>query len=155
MRRVSYSETERVEIEGASFDLCSIPAHKWTEIRLRARRALLRAKRAGLASLRESGVDSPSEEDVVTEAWLDPEYRREYESAIRETVAWGVRGHTLEGVPFVAASRDCLGRSYAGASDETVGAYSEHFLDAGGTLLEALYLRVSQKNSVSPAEKKS
>ncbi len=156
MKRLSYSETTEVEVDGARFVLGCIPLQKWTDVRLRARRAWLEAERRALVVL--AGMTLSEEERdrrVAEEIVSDPVYRAAYEEIIREAVAWGVVGHTWEGGPaFEPTQRTYFGRTYVGASDSLVADYADTALNGGGRLVETLYLRVSEKASLGPDAKK-
>lgn len=154
MRVPSYAKVDTVEVEGGRFELAPVPDGVWRGLALRAAAASRAAKRRAILMLKAAG-DEVSEDQVEDAMYLDPVYRDELEALKRESVAWCVRGHVVEGLPFVAAEREFFGRSYPGASDETVRDYADTRLDRGGVLLDALYVEVSHKNSLSPVEKKS
>lgn len=154
MRVPSYAKVDTVEVEGGRFDLAPVPEGVWRGLALQVASATRAAKRRALFALKESG-DEISEGAVTELTYLDGVYRNELEVIKRESVAWCVRGHVVEGLPFVAAEREFFGRRYPGASDETVRDYADTRLDRGGVLLDALYVEVSRKNSLSPVEKKS
>jgi len=154
MRVPTYAQVDQVEVEGGKFDLSPIPDGVWRRLALRSAAAHREAKRRAILDLKASG-EEVSEETVSLAIYLDAQYRGEMEGIQREAVAWGVRGHQVDGLEFKPATRDYFGRGYLGASDETVADYSDTRLDGGGTLLHALYLAVSEKNTLSLAQKKS
>lgn len=153
MRVPSNGQVDKVVVEGGEFELAPIPEGVWRRLALRSSSAARAAKRRAVLDLKAAG-EEVNEESVGLASYLDSVYRDEVEVLQRESVAWGVRGHQVEGLPFVAAERDYFGRKYQGASDQTVGDYADTRLDAGGTLLQALYLEVFRKNALSPLEKK-
>lgn len=154
MRIRSYTQTETVEIEGGRFELAPIPHGVFTNLTLRSVASTNAANRRALIALRADGKE-PSEDLVRRACMLDPEYRREVEALHREYVAWGVRGHMVEGLDFVGVEREYLGRKYPTASDETVADYADTTLESGDALLSALFLEVMRKNRTAEAEKKA
>ncbi len=154
MKIRSYTETESVEIDGGQFQLAPIPEGVWRNLALRSTASSRDARRRALIDLRGAG-EEVDDGAVQRAMFLDPVHRRELEELAREAVAWGVRGHTVEGLAFTPGEREYFGRKYSGASDETVADYADTRLDAGGTLLNALYVAVHRKNSLDPAQKKS
>jgi len=154
MRVRSFTEVEKVTIEDATFDVAPIPDGVWRTLRLRGLQAQRDATRRALIDLRAAG-EEPTEERVAEWVWLDTRYRDEVEAAMRETVAWGIRGHQVAGLEWAGQEREWMGRHYRTTSDATVAEYADTDLDAGGSLLQALYLKVAEQNSLSPASKKN
>ncbi len=154
MKIRSYTETESVEIEGGRFELAPIPDGVWRNLALRSAASTRDARRRALVELRAAGEEATAD-TVATTMLLDPVHRRELEQLAREAVGWGVRAHTVAGLEFKPGEREYLGRKYSGASDDTVADYADTRLDAGGTLLNALYVRVHEKNTLDPLAKKN
>lgn len=154
MRVPSYGQVDKLTVEGGTFDLAPIPDGVWRRLALRSSAAVRAAKRRAVLDLKAAG-EEVNEESVSVAIYLDEIYRDEVETLQRESVAWGVRDHQVEGLPFVSAEREYFGRKYVGASDQTVGDYADTRLEAGGTLLGELYLAVYRMNALSPLEKKS
>jgi hypothetical protein len=149
--RFTFTEIDRVEIEGAAFEVGPIPEGVWRRIRLEGVNARRAATRRALLALGPEAITEDVDAAIVT----DTDYSAAMERNMREAVAWGVRGHVIPNGPaFKGAAREFFGRSYPGASDETVSDYSEIHLESGETLFGALYVKVSEKNQLGPREKK-
>jgi hypothetical protein len=145
---------ERVLVDGVGFDIGPVPDGIWRTLRLRGAQSERAATRRALIELKAAGEDV-SEERVRDLVWVDPVYRDEVEGLMREAVAWGVRGHEIPDLPFIAEEREWMGRKYPAAADSIVGEYADARVDGGASLLQALYLAVSERNALDASQKKS
>jgi hypothetical protein len=152
--RYTYTEIDRVEIEGATFDLCPIPSGVWRTLQLEGFAAVRAAQRRQILAAKAAG-EQVDEDTIRATLTLEAEYRSAIEGLERRAVAWGVRGHSGLPYPFAAAERDYFGRKYAGASEETVCAYADTRLEDGSGLLHVLYLKLHEKNDLVEGSKKN
>jgi hypothetical protein len=159
MKARTYSEVDRVEVDGVTFLVGWIPRDKFAAIQLTSAKAYRDATRRALAALKARGELPDDEKErkaaIAAELRFDIEWTEALEAHMRMVVAWGVVGHEalVDGagaaVPFAGVDREFLGRKYRGAGDETVAVYG----DVPGLIAE-LYLEVSRKNALSDDQKK-
>jgi hypothetical protein len=160
MRVRDFSATEKVQIGDVTFEVGAIPAGKWRVlcligadgIRNATRRALTRAREELGDAAYDALSDKEREEVLQRFRREDPEFIDASERMQRQALAWGVRGHSgPEGTPaFEPAEREWQGRRYQGASDAMVDIYADN-----PGILADLYIRISELNGLSVAQKKS